>query len=175
MTNEQYIKSKLDGKFWAIQFSHGGEGPPRVKEYAVPLDYIPTFKAFEETEEAQTHQKKRVLIRKEWNDADDAALLNLRQDGARWEYVATALERCSKNCRARYAYLTAKHGITPVKCRRGVLANMPVETKAQIVALRDKEGLTWDEINARLGLTGYGARDYYHRRLRNLRERRLVA
>jgi hypothetical protein len=156
MNVEQFIKSRLDGKFFRLD----AMGHTTVK--AVPLDHIPDHKPvmlydIVPCDPNYVHHNVRP-----WTLEEDDTLVEMRGRGERWESIAKRLKRALSSLRMRYQAVCAARGIEMVKIAPGKPHKLTPEIKAEIVRMRDL-GMTYTEINKQLGLGGYTARDYYVR------------
>lgn len=173
MTTEQEMKAALDGRFYWFDRSF-----ERVGCSLVPKDYIPDHapEAEEETNAAcvESGRKGGMTKRREWTQAEDEMLLELRAQGLRWQHVGKQLGRGDKGARARYVELCKAREIAPTPCKRAKRNCLTERHKREIVKMYS-EGMTFAEIDQSLGLPDFWARDFITRYRRELNIRKLAA
>lgn len=156
MNVEQYIKSKLDGRFFRLDLATG-----KVSEEGVPKDHIPEHKPRLINDIVPTDPNYVRYNTRPFSAEDDDRLLEMRNAGERWEIITRRMKRAQSTLRARYLELCFDRGIQPYDSNASP-KRLTAEVKAEIVRLRDM-GMLFSEINRTLGLGEYTARDYYHR------------
>lgn len=163
---ELYIKSQLDGYFYT--FGEAG----RIVEQVVPLDFIPVIRVgCTNIESLRQAAKARNLP---WTAEQDGILMRMRNAGATWTHICKTIRRGKTAARTRYETLCLERGIEPRDHPQSKLSRLTDEEKRQIVTLRDEFDCSFVEIEERLGLAEYVARDYY-RRVVMIRDRRVAA
>lgn len=173
---EAYIKRNLDGWFFSLQVMGGEAATPRVIANKVPKDFNPEYDRLPDSHEDAQEDGRRGGAPKArpFTLEEDNRLVELRQSGQRWQFIAAELKRATAIIRARYDILERERGLPFVKAKTGKLSQLTAEQKAQIVQLR-AQGMTFQQINETMGVQGYVARDYYHRYQRYIREKRNAA
>ena len=144
MTPEQYIKSKLDGRFFYI--SEAG----RTVFKPVAHDYIPDYKASwsaSELEEGQVH-----CSTVKFTPEQDDLIVSMRGSGSRWADIAKACRRDATLTRSRYHVLCAERGITPAPRTCARATKFSDQVKSQVYAMR-LNGMPYEVIAEQMGMT----------------------
>lgn len=162
MNAEQYIKSRLDGRFFRLDLATG-----KVIETEVAHDHIPDHKPqmiydIVPTDPAHMHHNCKPFSAEE-----DEYIIEMRGKGDRWENIARRMKRSIANVRMHYGDLCMERGIEPQKAVSKAY-RLPEEAKREIIRMRAL-GMAFPEINKALGLNEYSARDFYRRYLEKMR------
>ena len=170
---EAVIRRTLDGHFFTMTFAREGVSEPRIKHQKVPTDFLPEYHLMpDETEEAQVRSKKATPKHRPWTDEEVKTLIVMRQAGTRWDYIAREIKRCNRAIKERYAELEVELGLPPIATKAGKFSKLSEEQKAEIVKRREA-GESFGEIERGMGIRDYMARDYYHRHVKAIKERRM--
>jgi hypothetical protein len=172
---EAIIRSQLDGHFFTLVFSREGHSEPRVSHTRVPLDYLPEYHLMpDETETAQKYSAQAEKKHRPWTDEEVKKLIVMRQAGTRWDYIAREIKRCNRAIKDRYRELEAELNLPKIATRQGKFSKLNDEQKAEILKRRE-DGETFEQIELATNIPKYVVRDYYHRHLRAMKERRMAA
>jgi hypothetical protein len=172
---EAYIKSQLDGHFFTLVFSREGHSEPRVSHTRVSPDYLPEYHLMpDETETAQKFSAQAEKKHRPWTDEEVKKLIVMRQAGTRWDYIAREIKRCNRAIKDRYRELEAELNLPKIATRQGKFSKLSDEQKAEILKRRE-DGEAFEQIELATNIPKYVVRDYYHRHLRAMKERRMAA
>ena len=158
---EDRMKAWLDGWFFTLDFAQG-----RTRSMVVPLDYIPDHRPI------LVEQEKGAVIytKKPWSTEEDATILEMRADNAKWIAIAETIGRSAHAVRDRYRKLRGERRLDAYTGRIRHTKPVTPAVKAKIVQLR-ADGWSFGQIAKELGLTNNQVADHYHRIARRIMEK----
>lgn len=142
MITEAYIKSKLDGWFFALD-----QQQTRTRTIKVPLDYIPHHKPVYMVDVEERHPMAR-----KWTRHEDDVIVTLRAAGKTWAIVSKAIGVSPTCALTRYQEICMERGIEPVSNELTRPRKIPQSVSDQVCAMYAR-GMTSREIGEMVGLT----------------------
>ena len=171
MITERDIRAALDGKFFWFDYAR-----ERVGCSLVPFEYLPDYTpAYDEDAIVEAARKGGQTRIKPWTALEDEELIQLREQGWRWQNIGKKLGRGDKSARLRYLEICKQRGIVPHSAIRAQRNMLSTAQKAAIVRMREEENMSFREIDEALGIRNFWARDYYTRYRRDIAMRRNAA
>lgn len=152
MTNEEYIKSKLDGHFFTFDLQR-----ERIRTVKVPLDYIPEHRPAYLIDYENKNDNSHI-----WTPAEDDTIFTMRNEGMTWAVIAPAVKLAATTVLIRYEELCLLRGVQPLSNEVTRARRFPPDTERKVVEMR-RSGMQFREIGPALGIKTNQARHIFIR------------